>query len=194
MNSIIDETSTEKKPALASKKQSNLTYLSFLLAEVHRAPTLDLHNHVFGCIQRLNPPAALKLKAITPEVYAMYTVVRDRIKTLGTLTSNDAEQEMMRLKRQKVRVGKPLQVFQNIFNLWRRLISEAAAESNSLLMKNSYLTEYAHKKITARMAKSDRIAVDIKDPLVTYALLTKDERDEVNYFKIMLYICNIIIF
>ena len=126
-------------------KDANMAYLHFLIAEAVRAPTQELHSEVLCSIGRCNQAALSKLNAIPVEVYAMFVKYREGVRMLGTITSNDAEQEMMRLKKSKIRKGKPFEVLTNVMNLWVRLINEASTESQTLLDEGKFLTKYALK-------------------------------------------------
>ncbi len=128
---------------------------------------------------RCNLVALTKLNAIPVEVYAMFVKYREGVRMLGTITSNDAEQEMMRLKKSKIRKGKPFEVLTNVMNLWVRLINEASTESQTLLDEGKFLTKYALKEINSRIVAAKSLTVDVTNPMVTYCTLSSQDRDEV---------------
>ena len=95
-------------------------------------------------IERINPPAAVKLRKIDPKLYASYPAYENKWELLGQTTSNDAEQEMMRFKRENIRSAKsPLEFFQAVVVLWQRLVAEAVFTTQTCLETRQMSTPYA---------------------------------------------------
>jgi hypothetical protein len=135
--------------------------LKALLRDAVYANTSETFNNVTQLIEAVNPNAAHKLRGIDPASFAMYTAYESRMQLLLMTTSNDAEQEFMRLKRRKIRDSKtPLQFFEGILSLWVDLLSEATITSSQLSATSAFLTSYAKEQILQRVQLSKKFTAE----------------------------------
>jgi hypothetical protein len=131
-----------------------------MFRDLANAITEEAFQEYMRQIHILNPAAGKYLQSIDPNIYAMWPIYQNNIQLLNVLTSNDAEQEMMRFKRRNIRNAKsPLHFFMLVVELWKDLIEKCLHTTKIIKRRNHFLTPYAIELLQERIAYANLFKV-----------------------------------
>jgi hypothetical protein len=149
--------------------------------DIANATTKDSFQNGLDYLSQLNPEAAKYLSRIPPELYAMYPIHENPVQLLMTTTSNDAEQEFMRMKRKKIRDSEtPLEFFMRVVDFWDEFLAECLKTTREIKSKNLFITPYATNQLREKMELSKLFTISVDGDSV-YLDVTPQERK--NYLK-----------